>query len=83
MSKFCTVQKLFLKSEENKVEKEQKINELRNLITKISNAYGGEEKEVLEEHIKWVIKNHSLDESLSCYRLLASQIPYKFKGGEH
>lgn len=53
--------------------------ELRFLIRKISDYYGGDDKEFLEEYIHDIISKWSdnIDVALECFRNISNQIPVK------
>ena len=52
-----------------------KEEELKCLIKKISDNYGGDDKQFLEDYINDIINNwsHDLDAALACFRVVADQ----------
>lgn len=50
-----------------------KREELRRLITDVSNKHGGDESQFLASYIKDILANQDLDDSLDCFRRLAQQ----------
>lgn len=49
-----------------------KRNELWGLIKKVSEYYGGDDKEWLREYSRELLKNNTLDAALACMRDIAS-----------
>src|SRR3990167_7028043 len=49
--------------------------ELRELITQVSQNYGGDDEAFLKEYIEDVLANNDIQKALACFRELAKQTP--------